>query len=421
MSRVVITGYSAVTAAGGSADESWQAIKAGRSGLAPIQLWDLSAWDHQLAGEIKQYDPREMVPDRKLLKVISRHDVIGIHAVTQALQHSGLLEYRESLSDPTDFNDRTGLLVGSPGVMFSQQYDFMPLMSKTQNDLAAYGRQLLDEVHPMWLLRILPNNVLAYASILYGFKGANENFTNHVVSGSQAVAEAWYLLKQGIIDRAIVIGYDAGLDPLTMAYYAGVGLISKTGVRPFTNDRDGCVLAEGAGVMLLETEDFALQRGATIYGEILAGATFGDATGILSIGEEGEAVKQALQHTLKRSQQTPESIGMITAHANATQSSDRSEANAIRTVFGENSKIPVTAFKWALGHTLAGAGVIETIMTLLALREQVVPGIATLNTIADDCRPLAVSADPQSCLSDTAIVITRGFAGLTACLAIKSC
>ncbi len=419
MNRVVITGYSCVTATGDNITDTWQAVKKGEVGIAPMTQWDVDGWQYPLGAEVKNYNPRQMVPDRKLLKVISRHDVIGIHAVTQAMAHSGLVEYRDTLTDPTDFNDRTGLVVGSPGVKFSQQYAFMPLMSKAQDDLKIFGKHLLEDVHPMWLLRILPNNVIAYASILNGFKGANENFTNHVVGGLQALGEAWNLVKAGVIDRAIVIGYDSGLIPQALAYYGGIGLLSANGVKPFAKDRDGCVLGEGAGVMILETEASAQQRNATIYGEVLGGTTCGEAQGVLSICDDGQGVRRALQKTLELSGQSPEQIGLITAHANATELSDKTEAMAIGQVFGGH-QVPVTGFKWSIGHTLAGAGVIESILTLLSLREGQAPGIASLGEVAADCANLQVSSKPQSCQSDVGMVISRGFASLTACCAIRA-
>ncbi len=174
-----LPGLGALTASGLTVADTWQAILAGQSSLADLKQWDISAWSHRLAGEIPDCNLAKLLPDRKLAKAISRQDAFGINAAMQAIEHSQLLPYRETLACTEAFNDKTGIYVGSPGNKYYQQYDFLPLLAKTGQDMQAFAAQLFDEVHPMWLLRILPNNVLAYTGITYGFKGANHNVTNH--------------------------------------------------------------------------------------------------------------------------------------------------------------------------------------------------------------------------------------------------
>lgn len=179
--RVFITGRSALTASGNTADATWDAISSGKSGIEEIRDWDLSQWAARLGGELKDFQPAKMLPDRKLIKVISRQDVIGINAAVQAVEHSQMIAYRDGLENADDFNEQTAIFVGSPGNKYFQQYDFLPLLAKSQGEMQPFAQQLFDEVHPMWLLRILPNNVLAYTGITYGFKGPNHNVTNHAV------------------------------------------------------------------------------------------------------------------------------------------------------------------------------------------------------------------------------------------------
>jgi 3-oxoacyl-[acyl-carrier-protein] synthase-1 len=416
---IVITGFGCTTALAGQAQASWDAIRQGQSGVRPVTQWDASEWDYPVAAELAQYEPRQMVEDRKILKLVSRHDIIGLAAVKQALAHSELLTHRDQVGDQATFNDRTGVFVGSPGNKFNQQYDFMPLLSKAQGDMRAFADHLFDEVHPMWLLRILPNNVMAYTAMQYGFKGSNHNITNHVVSGLQAITMAQQYLQAGHIDRAIVVGYDVAFEPQGMFYYGNLGLLSSQGVKSFDRQRDGTILGEGAGAIVLETRQAALARQATIYGEVLAGSTTCEAQGVLSLSDDVSDLTRCLQQTLDQAQVACDDVGLITAHGNGNQKSDATEARAISQLFGDNS-VPVTAFKWALGHTLAAAGVIETIMTLLALRERIAPGIATLTEKAPDCAQLNVSADTRAIHSPLAMILSRGFGSLDAGLLIKA-
>lgn len=414
MRRVVVTGYGCLTATGADAEATWTAVAAGESGIQPVSSWDTTGWKYHLAGEIKDYQPRTLVSDRKLLKVISRQDVLGLNAVDQALEHSGMLEHRDSLEDPTAFNDRTGVFVGSPGTKYRQQHDYLPSLAVAGDDISVFGSEAMDQVHPMWLLRTLPNNVLAYTGIGHGFKGANENVTAHGISGAQAIAEACRYLRDGAIDRAVVVGYDSVSESEALVYYASMGLLSEKALRPFDRHRDGTILGEGAGAMILEARDHAKERGARIHGEVL-GTSVSSEGGILSVHEGGEGLLEAILAGLEDAGRKPEEIGLIAAHANGSRSSDASEALAIGKVFGASS-VPVTGFKWSLGHTVAASGVIEGILTLSSLRERRVPGIASLENLATDCSDLMVSADEQSPRSSLGLLITRGFAGLNSCV-----
>jgi 3-oxoacyl-[acyl-carrier-protein] synthase-1 len=417
--KIVITGFSMLTACGQDVESTWQALQQGETGVAPITQWDASAWSYPLGAELKDYQPRKMIHDRKLLRVLSRQDVIGLNAVNQVMQHSGFAEYIDSLTDTTQVSDRTGVFAGSPGNKFNQQYDFMPLLAEAKGDMQVFADKLFEQVHPMWLLKILPNNVLAYSSMQYGFKGANENVTNHIVSGLQAIIEAQKSLQASQIDRAIVVAYEAGVEPQSQLYYGELGVLSKSGVRPFDAERDGTVMAEGAAALVLETEAAAKQRGAKIYGEVLAGTTTSEAAGIFPIQQDGDGVRRALQQILTQSQLSVDDVGMITAHGNSTQRSDAIEAQVITELFGEHT-VPVTAFKWSVGHALAAAGVIETVLTLLCLRGENIPGIAPLKTLAAECEGIQVSAHAMKPRSDSALVLSRSFSSLTSCLAIRN-
>ena len=416
---VVITGFGCLTASGADAAATWEAVLAGESGIREATTWESSEWPYRLAGEIKDYSPRELVSDRKLLKFITRQDVIGLNAATQAIAHSRIIEHRDGLADPTSFNDRTGVFVGSPATKYRYQHDYLSPLADAAGDSREFGTRAMEDVHPMWLLRTLPNNVLAYVGIQYGFKGANGNITAHGISGSQAIAEACRYLRDGAIDRAIVVGYDSASELEALPYYASVGLLSSQDLRPFDRSRDGTVLAEGAGAIVLETRDAAERRGARIHGEMLGSSVVAEAGGVLSVREDGDGVSRAIRLALEDSGKSPDEIGMISAHANGTRVSDAGEVRAFVEIFGA-STIPVTGFKWSLGHTVAASGAIESILALLCLADGRIPGIPNLEELSPDCEGVMVSASEQKPRSSVGIVVSRAFAGLNSCIVLSS-
>lgn len=420
--RVFITGFGALTASGATADETWQSILDGRTGIAEVEQWDLSSWDYRLGGEIKNFQPAKLLPDRKLIKVISRQDVMGIHAAVQAVEHSGLVAYRDTLSSSESFNELTGVYVGSPGNKYFQQYDFLPLVAKSQDNMRKFASELFNEVHPMWLLRILPNNVLAYTGITYGFKGPNHNVTNHAVSSMQALIEAYHAIKGGYADRVIVVGYDMGIEPQALFYYEKLGLISPRHLKPFDVEHDGTILAEGAAALVLESEASAKSRGATCYGEIAGGMSASESLGLFSIAEDGKPLADLLARTMQAAELATHDVDLLVAHGNGNTKSDVSEANALGHVFANTAMPPVTAFKWATGHTITASGILDTMLAVMALQNRCVPGVANLSQLAESCAHLNVSAKTRALESNRqAVVINRGFAGMNSCVVVKSC
>jgi 3-oxoacyl-[acyl-carrier-protein] synthase-1 len=163
-----------------------------------------------------------------------------------------MIVYRDTLPHKNPFNEQTAVFVGSPGNKYLQQYDFLPLLAKTHN-MQQFAQQLFETVHPMWLLRILPNNVLAYTGITYEFKGANHNITNHAVGGTQALLEAYHAIRSGQAERAVVVAYDMAIEPQALFYYEQLGVLSNQHLKPFDEAHDGTILAEGAAALVLES------------------------------------------------------------------------------------------------------------------------------------------------------------------------
>lgn len=422
MNRVFITGLSALTASGATADETWASILAGTQAIDEIKQWDLSTWSHRLGGEIKDYKPAAMLPDRKLMKVISRQDVFGINAAMQAVEHSQLLKYRDTLDSAESYNENTAVFVGSPGNKYYQQYDFLPLIAKTGGDMQEFAKELFNEVHPTWLLRILPNNVLAYTGITYGFKGVNHNIANHAVGGMQAIIEAYHAIKNGQAARAVVVAYDVGTEPQALFYYEKLNVISTNDLKPFDQAHDGTILAEGAAALVLESEASARERGAVCYAEIITGATATEAAGLFSIQSDGDNLACLMRDTLAKENVSASDVGLLVAHGNGNEKSDSSEAQAIQSVFGDY-RVPVTAFKWSMGHTLCASGVLDTVLASFALQSACVPGIANLNQLAPECAILNAQTQTQQIMDNKpyALLINRGFGSMNACLVMKAC
>ena len=418
---IVITGAGALCAAGKQPGEIWDAVRAGRSALSPIQQWDTTDWPRRIAGEIPDLDPVALLRDRKIQKLIRRSDVFGLYAADQAIEASHLTAHRDSLgeSSAAEFSDRTGVYVGSGGGSYSSQYDYFPLLTSAAGDLKAFGRELGDTVNPMWLLKTLPNNVLCHVGIRHGLKGPNACITNHSISGMLAIVEAMQAVRQGEADRAVAVGHDAPVEPQAVLYFSELGLLARDTIRSFDARRDGSLFGEGAGALVLETRALAEQRGAEVLGEVLGSGCANDSQGLLAIDDEGAALADAIRLALDDARLRPTDVGMIVAHANGTRQSDASEAAALMRVFRREPP-PVTGFKWSFGHLIAASGIIETVAALSALRARIVPGIATLRELDPAFAGLPASSASTTPRNDIALVISRGFGGTNAVLLVRA-
>jgi 3-oxoacyl-[acyl-carrier-protein] synthase-1 len=418
---IVVTGTGAVCAAGMAPDEVLDAIVAGRSAIAPIAQWDTTGWPCRIAAEIADFNPRALVDDRKLHKLIRRTDLLGLYAAGRAIERSGVVAHRGTMEAgaAAAYSDRTGVYVGSGGGNYENQYDYFPLFATAGGELPAFGRELANTVNPMWLLRTLPNNVLGHIGIKHGLKGPNACITNHSVGGTLAVIEAFEALRTGEADRAVAVGHETPIEPQMVLYYQRLGLLASEALRPFDARHDGSLFGEGAGALVLETAASAAARSASVLGEVLGGGYACEAQGLTSIRDDGDGLARAIDAALDDAGLAPADVGMIVAHGNGTPQSDISEAAAIRRAFGAAAP-PVTGFKWAIGHTIAAAGILETVLALAALARDEVPGIATLASLDPACAGLSVSAGAQTPRSRVALILCRGFAGTNAALVVRA-
>ena len=417
--RIAITGAGAVCGAGLGVDAIWDAVVSGRSAIKEISSWDASGWPVRLAAEVTGVDNRTLVEDRKLHKLITRTDLFGLYAAGAAIQRSGIAAHRETLAVEAvpQFNDRSGVFVGSGGGNYRSNYDFFPLLTAAEGDLQKFGRELGENVNPMWLLKILPNNVVCHVGIRHSFKGANACITNQCVGGALAVAEAAEALRAREADRAVAVGHDTPFEPETVFHYHRLGLMSPDMLRPFDRDRSGTVFGEGAAAIMLETLTDAQARQGTILGEFLGSGCATEASGIVDVRPDGDGLSRAIEIALADAGLSAAAVGMIVAHGNGTSASDASEVQALHRVFGDNPP-PVTGFKWAFGHLIAASGMLDLVLTLHALTQGIVPGIPTLNSLDPGFGSFPVSRAPRHPRSAIALILCRGFGGMNVALLV---
>ncbi len=419
--RILITGAGAICGTGHSPDAVLAALLEGRSAIGPITQWDGSTWPVGIAAEVQDYNAGKLTGDRKLLKHIRRTDVFGLYAADRAIEQAGFAAWRETLDDAGKerFADGTGVIVGSGGGTFGNQYDYLPLIAAAKGELKAFGQELAATVNPLWLLRSLPNNVLGHISIRQGLKGPNACITHHSISGLLALAEATAALRAGECSRAVVAAHDAPIEPQTLLYYHRLGLLSAHGLRPFDARHDGSTMGEGAAALTLETEAAATARGATALGEVLGFGSAGEGLGLLPVRDDGDGLVRAIRAALANAGLQPAQVGMVVAHGNGTPNSDRSEARALAQVFGADMP-PVTGFKWAFGHLLASAGLIDAVLAVATLRAGVVPGIAGLGQVDAEGAALNVAAGHRKPRGDVVLVVSRGFGGTNAACLLRA-
>lgn len=418
--RIVITGRGALCASGLDPDSILDSILEGTSSIRAITAWESSSWPCRTAGVITART-RDLLNDRKLLKLIKPSDVYGIYAAEQALEAANISAFRNSLQveQAEAFADQFAIFVGSSGPGYNTQYDFFDLIEESQSAMKSFGEKLGESVNPMWLLRNLPNNVLCHVGIRNNLKGTNGCITDHSTSGSLALIEAFEALRIGDADRAVAIGHEAPVEPQTVLYYQSLGLLAPEQLLPFDRQRQGSILGDGAAALVLETEQAAAERRAPILGEILGKGMSCEATGLLPIRADGDGVVRAIRLAMQQANLEPEQIGMVVCHGNGTPASDHSEGLALRSVFGAHCP-PITSFKWAFGHLIAASGSIDAVLCLEALKRGVVPRIGSLQELDPALADLPLATEHQQPRSDIGLVLSRGFGGRDAAIIIKA-
>lgn len=371
--KVVITGMGMVTALGGDRDTTWDGLKAGKNGIAPITGMDTEGFKVNFAGEVKDFDP-SVAMDAKETRKADRFCQLAMVAAQEAMEQSGV----QTPDDPF----RAGVIIGSGiGGMLTFEEQHSRLINR-----GARG------VSPMFIPMMIGDMAAGLVSIRYGFKGANYCTVSACASGGHAIGAAYDQIILGHADVMITGGAEAAVCPMALSGFANMKALSSRvddparASRPFDKDRDGFVLGEGAGILVLESEEHALARGATIYGEVCGYGMTGDAYHMTQPDTEGLGAIGSMKQALRTAGIEPEKVGYINAHGTSTYFNDRGETKAIRQVFGAHADtLKVSSTKSMIGHLLGGAGAVEAVITTLALREGILPPTINLETPDPEC------------------------------------
>jgi 3-oxoacyl-[acyl-carrier-protein] synthase II len=372
--RVVVTGMGMVTPLGVGTEASWQALCQGRSGVGPVSHFDASQFRTRIAAEVKGFNPLDFI-DRKLARRGDRFIHFALAAARMALEDSKL--------KITSANaERVGVSVGTA-------MGGIESIERNHELLIKGARQ---QISPFFVPSFLCNMATGQVAIEFGAKGANMCTVTACASGTHAIGDAAIVIQRGEVDAMIAGGTEAAIRPLVFAGLDPLKVMSarndepEKASRPFDKERDGFVIGEGAGMVILEELESAQERGAKIYGEVLGYGLNSDAYHITAPDPDGAGAASCMRLALKDAGISPGQVDYINAHGTSTVLNDLSETRAIKSVFGELShKIPVSANKSMMGHMWAGAGVTEAIASLLTIRDGIIPPTINYETPDPEC------------------------------------
>ncbi|QVL30417.1 beta-ketoacyl-[acyl-carrier-protein] synthase family protein [Telmatocola sphagniphila] len=428
MRRVVVTGLGVVAPNGIGREEFWSSCVAGRSGISTISAFDSKTFPINVAGEVKQFDATPFVPEssRKSLKIMGRAAKFGLGAAGLALQDSGIDMRTE---DP----GMVGVVMGT-GLVPIDMSEIMPLLRKVMNEEGHFDLTKLDAgggspIFPLWLLKYLPNMVAAHISMAFNAQGPNSTITTACVAGTQAVGEGFRMISRGEADVCLAGGADSRLDPLLLMAYTALGTLSRRTdlppeqiSRPFDRLRDGFVLGEGSGVLVLEDFDRARKRGAKIYAEILGFGSSFDAYSITKPDPEGKGGARAIRNALNEAKVSTEDVRYINAHGTSTRLNDCMETNAVKHAFGEHKArmVPISSIKSMIGHSIGASGAIEAVALALTLSESVTPPTINLTHPDPVCDLDYIPNVARDWAPAVAISTSFGFGGQNGALVMRA-
>ena len=408
MRRVVITGMGAVTPFGVGAGALWSNVKAGNNGIDRVTRIDVSQMPTKVAAEVRDFNPSDFI-DRKDAKRMDRFTQYAFVAALLAYVQSGLKLENEDLT-------RAGVIIGSGiGGLETLEEQHKLLLERGP------GR-----VSPFFIPMMIANMASGQIAIHYGFKGFNESVNTACSSGTNAIGDAFRVIRDGRADIMLAGGSEAAVTPMAFAGFCAMKAMTtnpdpETAKRPFDKDRNGFVLGEGAGVLMLEEYERAIARGAAILAEVAGYGCTDDAFHIVAPAEGGEGAARCMKLALDDAGVTPGQVGYINAHGTSTDYNDKFETSAIKLVFGEHAKtLSVSSTKSMTGHLLGATGAVEAIITCQALIESFLPPTIHYNTPDPDCDlDYVPNAGRAAKGLNYAITNTFGFGGHNATLVLK--
>jgi 3-oxoacyl-[acyl-carrier-protein] synthase II len=394
--RVVITGLGCITALAESAGELFAALCEGKSGVSVIESFDTSAYPVRFGGEVKNFDVTKYV-DRRESKRMDRFTQFAMAAANQALADSGLDFSKEDVF-------RAGVIVGTGiGGIKEIEDQHLRIMDKGPS-----------KVSPFCVPRLMANAASGNIAICYGLRGPNFCVVSACASGTHAIGEAYLNIAYGRSDIMITGGTEAALTPIGLASFCAAS-------RPFDRDRDGFVLSEGAGILVLEEEGHARKRGANIYAEMLGYGATDDGYHVTAPLPDGNGAAATMKLALAEAGLAPEKIDYINAHGTGTDLNDAAESSAIKNVFGRHAyNIPVSSTKSCLGHLLGATGAVELIVCAKVINESIIPPTINLENPDEKCdlKMDFVPLEARPAKVDIAMSNSFGFGGHNACLVV---
>lgn len=406
--RVVVTGLGLLTPVGNNVVDTWKNIQNGVSGISLIDHFDTADFPVRISGSIKNFDAADYIP-RKNIKKMDPFIHYGMAAGSQAIEDSGL--------EITDENaHRVGVAVGS-GI------GGLPGIEKATGQFLDGGPR---KISPFFVPSNIINMISGHLSIKYGLKGPNFAIVTACTTGTHNIGDAARLIEYGDADVMIAGGAEMASSATCLGGFASAKALStrndepQTASRPWDKDRDGFVLSDGAGVMVLEEYEHAKQRGAEIYGELIGYGMSGDAYHMTAPSEDGNGAACCMKNALRNAEINPEQVDYINAHGTSTPAGDVVETRAIKTVFADHAKkLAVSSIKSMIGHPLGAAGGIEAVLSVLALRDQVAPPTINLDSPDPECDLDFVPHEARQMKMDIALSNSFGFGGANGTLIFK--
>lgn len=406
--RVVVTGVGMITPLGVGTDETWRNLIAGRSGIKNITQFDASSFQTRIAGEVVGFNPEEYI-EQKEIKKMDRFIHFAIAAAAMALDDSGL-------KITGDNAERIGVIVGSGmgGLHAIERYHSV-LLEKGPK-----------KISPFFIPMLIINLASGQISIRFGAKGPNSALATACATGSHSIGDAFKIIQRGDADAMIAGGTEAVITPLGVGGFNAMKALStrnhdpERASRPFDNDRDGFVMGEGAGIVILESFESAVGRGARIYAEVVGYSMTADAYHITSPSPQGEGAARCMELALRDAAISPLDVQYINAHGTSTKYGDELETQAIKTVFGEHAyRLCVSSTKSMIGHLLGAAGGVEAAIAVLSVYHDDIPPTINLENPDPECDLDYVPNQSRKTPVNYALTNSFGFGGTNACLIFK--
>jgi 3-oxoacyl-[acyl-carrier-protein] synthase II len=424
MRRVVVTGLGVVAPNGVGKEAFWSACLNGQSGIRHIKTFDASNHPVKIAGEV-DFDVEAYMPDdqKKNVKVMSRTSRFAVGAAALALRDSGLDMDREN-------PERVGVVMGA-GLIPIEMSDIAPILQDTLNEQGQFDPSRLNKdgnsvLFPLWVLKHLPNMAAAQVSMCFNAQGPNNTVTTACVAGTQAVGEAFRLIDRGDADIMLAGGSDSRIEPLLLMAYHSLGTLSRADrspeecSRPYDRFRDGFVMGEGAGVLVLEEEERARQRGATIYAEVLGFGSSFDAYSLTKPDPQAKGAARAITEALREARVDAKDVNYINAHGTSTRLNDQMETVAIKKVFGDGAQlVPLSSIKSMIGHLIGAAGAVEAAALAMTLKHNAIPPTINLTDPDPNCDLDYVPRTAREQPVKTAVSTSFGFGGQNGALVMR--